>query len=421
MVILTLMLLSCIMMLFMNSGGEIAFFSLGITDLKSMRQKRYPSANHILKLLTDPSLLLSSMLVGNLFYRIMIILLCNQLLTPALFPNWPVWTIFIFRLLCVLVILLLLGEFLPKVWASHNPMRFAFYASWMVRLNYTLFRLPGKWLTALSRKVEHALGWENGKRDRMHQIDEVMSVEEGEGSSEEEKNMLKGIAAFGDVTVRRAMRSRLDVQGVEESVNFEDLKKSVGEQQYSRFPVFKGSLDTIAGMLHAKDIIPYLNMPGDFDWKKLIRPAFFIHEQMLVKDLLKEFQSRQTHFAIVVDEFGGTDGIITMEDILEEIVGDIRDEYDEEESLNIRLDENNFVVEGKIMISDACKLMHVPLRVFDDVRGSSETMAGLVLEIAGEIPQLNQVFTAREFTFTILEVNFNRIQKLKVTIDPTKA
>lgn len=421
MLILTLMLLSCIMMLFMNSGGEIAFFSLGITDLKSMRQKRYPSANHILKLLTDPSLLLSSMLVGNLFYRIMIILLCNQLLTPALFPNWPVWTIFIFRLLCVLVILLLLGEFLPKVWASHNPMRFAFYASWMVRLNYTLFRLPGKWLTALSRKVEHALGWENGKRDRMHQIDEVMSVEEGEGSSEEEKNMLKGIAAFGDVTVRRAMRSRLDVQGVEESVNFEDLKKSVGEQQYSRFPVFKGSLDTIAGMLHAKDIIPYLNMPGDFDWKKLIRPAFFIHEQMLVKDLLKEFQSRQTHFAIVVDEFGGTDGIITMEDILEEIVGDIRDEYDEEESLNIRLDENNFVVEGKIMISDACKLMHVPVRVFDDVRGSSETMAGLVLEIAGEIPQLNQVFTAREFTFTILEVNFNRIQKLKVTIDPTKA
>jgi hypothetical protein len=405
----------------MNSGGEIAFFSLGLTDLKSMRQKQYPSSNQILKLLTDPSLLLSSMLVGNLFYRIMIILLCNQLLTPALFPDWPVWTIFIFRLLCVLVILLLIGEFLPKVWASHNPMRFAFYASWMVRLNYMLFRLPGKWLTGLSRKVEHALGWENGKRDRMHQIDEVMSVEEGEGSSEEAKNMLKGIAAFGDVTVRRAMRSRLDVQGVEESVNFDDLKKSVGEQQYSRFPVFKGNLDTIAGMLHAKDIIPYLNMPGDFDWKTLIRPAFFIHEQMLVKDLLKEFQSRQTHFAIVVDEFGGTDGIITMEDILEEIVGDIRDEYDEEESLNIRLDENNFIFEGRIMISDACKQMIVPVRVFDAVRGSSETMAGLVLEIAGEIPQLNQVFAAREFTFTVLEVNFNRIQKLKVTIDPTKA
>jgi len=421
MLILLLMLMSCIMMLFMNSGGEIAFFSLGLTDLKSMRQKQYPSSNQILKLLTDPSLLLSSMLVGNLFYRIMIILLCNQLLTPALFPDWPVWTIFIFRLLCVLVILLLIGEFLPKVWASHNPMRFAFYASWMVRLNYTLFRLPGKWLTGLSRKVEHALGWDNGKRDRMHQIDEVMSVEEGEGSSEEAKNMLKGIAAFGDVTVRRAMRSRLDVQGVEESVNFDDLKKSVGEQQYSRFPVFKGSLDTIAGMLHAKDIIPYLNMPGDFNWKTLIRPAFFIHEQMLVKDLLKEFQSRQTHFAIVVDEFGGTDGIITMEDILEEIVGDIRDEYDEEESLNIRLDENNFIFEGRIMISDACKLMHVPVRVFDAVRGSSETMAGLVLEIAGEIPQLNQVFAAREFTFTVLEVNFNRIQKLKVTIDPTKA
>lgn len=421
MILLSVMLFCCIMMLFMNSGGEIAFFSLGISDLKSMRQKRYPSANNILKLLTDPSLLLSSMLVGNLFYRIMIILLCNQLLTIDIFPDWPVWTISLFRVFAALFILLLPGEFIPKVWASHNPMRFAFYASWLVRLNFMIFRLPGKWLTALSKKVEHALGWENGKRDRLHQIDEVIAVEEGAGTSEEEKNMLKGIATFGDVTVRRAMRSRLDVQGVEEGIDFDGLKKSVGDQQYSRFPVFKGSLDTIVGMIHAKDIIPYLDQSEAFDWKSLMRPAFFIHEQMLVKDLLKEFQSKHTHFAIVVDEFGGTDGIITMEDILEEIVGDIRDEYDDEESLNMRLDNNNFIFEGRIMISDACKLMQQPVRVFESIRGNSETMAGLLLEIAGEIPQLNQVFTSREFTFTVLEVNLNRIQKLKVTIDPTKA
>jgi putative hemolysin len=421
MVVLTTMLLASTMMLFMNSGGEIAFFSLGISDLKNMRQKRYPSAGKILKLLSDPSLLLSAMLAGNLFYRIMIILICNQLIVPASFPYWPVWLTVLIKVTVVLIILLLIGEFLPKVWASHNPMRFAFYASWMVRINYTLFRLPGKWLTGISKKVEHALGWENGKRDRLHQIDEVIAVEEGIGTSEEEKNMLKGIAAFGDINVRRAMRSRLDVQGIEDTTPFEALKARVGEQQYSRFPVYKGSLDSIAGILYAKDLIPYLDQPDSFDWKPLLRPPFFIHEQMLVKDLLKEFQTRQIHMAIVVDEFGGTDGIITMEDILEEIVGEIRDEFDDEESSNVRIDDNNFIFEGRIMISDACKMMQVPPKVFDSVRGSSETIAGLVLEIAGEIPQQNQVFSIKEFSFTILEVSLNRIQKLKVTIDPSKA
>ena len=421
MVVLTFMLLVSTMMLFMNSGGEIAFFSLGITDLKNMRQKRYPSAGKILKLLSDPSLLLSSMLVGNLFYRIMIILICNQLIVPSFFPEWPVWLTGLFKLIVVLMILLLIGEFLPKVWASHNPMRFAFYASWMVRINYALFRLPGRWMTGISKKVEHALGWENGKRDRLHQIDEVIAVEEGIGTSEEEKNMLKGIAEFGDISVRRAMRSRLDVQGIEDTTSFESLKARVGEQQYSRFPVFRGSLDNIAGILHVKDLIPYLDQSDSFDWKTLLRPPFFIHEQMLIKDLLIEFQSRQTHMAIVVDEFGGTDGIITMEDILEEIVGEIRDEYDDEESSNIRLDDNNFIFEGRIMISDACKMMQVPLKVFESVRGGSETLAGLVLEIAGEIPQQNQVFSIKEFSFTVLEVSLNRIQKLKVTIDTSKA
>jgi CBS domain containing-hemolysin-like protein len=291
----------------------------------------------------------------------------------------------------------------------------------MVRINYTVFRLPGRWLTGISKKVEHALGWENGKRDRLHQIDEVIAVEEGLGSSEAEKNILKGIAEFGDISVRRAMRSRLDVQGIEETSSFSSLKAKVGEQQYSRFPVFRGSLDNIAGILHVKDLIPYLDQPDSFEWKTLIRPPFFIHEQMLIKDLLNEFQSRQTHMAIVVDEFGGTDGIITMEDILEEIVGEIRDEYDDEESYNIRLDDYNFIFEGRMMISDACKMMQVPSKVFESVRGGSETMAGLVLEIAGEIPQQNQVFNIREFSFTVLEVSLNRIQKIKVNIDPSKA
>jgi gliding motility-associated protein GldE len=408
------------MMLFMNSGAEIAFFSLGLNDLKNMRIRRYPTAERILGLLRDPALLLSSLLVGNLFYRIMIILLCNQLLLAAYFPGWPVIAVFLVRLMAAVVLLLLFGEFLPKVWASHNPIRFAFYASYLVQINHLLFRLPGKWMSRLSGKIENALGWEKSKIDRLHQIDEVIAMGGGDATSEEEKNILKGIARFGDITVRKVMRSRLDVQGVEATIDFDTLKRNVAEQQYSRFPVYKGSLDTIAGMVHAKDLIPHLGKPADFDWQQLIRPAFFIHEQMLVNDLLKAFQEKQKHFAIVVDEFGGTDGIVTMEDILEEIVGEIRDEYDDEESLNVRLDEHNYIFEGRIMINDACKIMRVPGNVFESVRGGSETMAGLLLEIAGEIPQNNQVFTVQQFTFTVMDVTMNRIQKLKVTIDPTK-
>jgi CBS domain containing-hemolysin-like protein len=213
------------------------------------------------------------------------------------------------------------------------------------------------------------------------------------------------------------MRSRLDVQGIDESANFTELKRKVEEQQYSRFPVFKESLDTITGILHAKDLIPHLDKPENFNWKTLVRTAFFIHEQMLVEDLLKEFQTKRIHFAIVVDEFGGTDGIITMEDILEEIVGEIRDEYDDEDLTNIRLDEFNYIFEGRMMINQALKLMHLPSKLFDNIRGDSETVAGLVLEIAGEIPKQNQVLSVRGFTFTVLEVSMNRIHKIKITIE----
>jgi CBS domain containing-hemolysin-like protein len=219
------------------------------------------------------------------------------------------------------------------------------------------------------------------------------------------------------VTVRKAMRSRLDVQGVEETVNFGELKKKVEEQQYSRFPVFNESLDSITGILHAKDLIPYLDEKDDFNWSTLVRPAFFIHEQMLVEDLLREFQSKRIHFAIVVDEFGGTDGIITMEDILEEIVGEIRDEYDDEDPVNIRLDDFNFIFEGRMMINQALKIMRLSTKEFDHIRGDSETVAGLVLEVAGEIPKTNQVFNVNGFTFTVLEVAMNRIQKIKITIE----
>jgi gliding motility-associated protein GldE len=400
----------------MNTGAEIAFFSLGYRELKNLRTRQYPASTRILQLLQEPRLLMSSMLVGNMVFRMLIILLCNYLVKDDMLPETTGFLLFLIRMLIAIVILVLFGELLPKVWASNNHIRFAYYSSFFVWLNATMFRRLGQWTAGITDHIEKALGRNNDMRTRLEQIDQAMGLGEADGSSVEEKNILKGIAQFGNITVRRAMRSRLDVQGVEAGIAFSELKQKVADQQYSRFPVFNENLDNIAGMIHAKDLIPHLDKADDFDWKPLLRPAFFIHEQMLVEDLLKDFQQRRTHFAIVVDEFGGTDGIITMEDILEEIVGEIRDEYDDEESVNMRIDEFNFIFEGKMMINEACKLMNLPNRVFDAIRGDSETVAGLVLELAGEIPKLNQVLVANDFTFTVLEVAMNRIHKIKITI-----
>jgi putative hemolysin len=416
MVVMTIFLSASLLMLFMNSGAEIAFFSLSYRDVKNLRTRQYPAAQRILSLVQEPRLLMSSLLMGNLVLRILVILLFNYLVTEETIPGITGFLLFIIRLFIAIIVLILFGELLPKVWASNNYIRFAYYSSSFVWLNFLLFKRPGKWMAGVTQRIEKALG-KDDIHARIDQIDQAISMEADDVTSEEEKNILKGIAQFGNVTVRKAMRSRLDVQGIDESASFTELKKKVEEQQYSRFPVFKDSLDSITGMLHAKDLIPHLDEQDDFNWRTLVRPAFFIHEQMLVEDLLKEFQSKRIHFAIVVDEFGGTDGIITMEDILEEIVGEIRDEYDDEDPINIRVDDYNYIFEGKMMINQALKIMRLPAKEFDQMRGDSETVAGLVLEIAGEIPKQNQVFKINGFTFTVLEVSMNRIHKIKITIE----
>lgn len=421
MVVLGILLLVSILMLFMNSGAEIAFFSLDFKELKNLKAKEYPTSDKILSLLQEPKSLLSSMITGNMTYRLLIILLCNYLISEDMFPALSGVLMFLFRLCIAIIILIVFGEFLPKAWASNNPIRFAFYSSFFVQTNQLLFGKLGEWFASIADKMEKVLGRKDDMDNRLDQIDQVISLNGDQGATEEEKNILKGIAQFGNITVRRAMRSRLDVQGIEAGISFESLKRQVADQEYSRFPVYKENLDSIVGILHTKDLLPHLDKGDDFDWSVLVRQAFFIHEQMFLEDLLKAFQSRRTHIAIVVDEFGGTDGIITMEDILEEIVGEIRDEYDDEEQVNIRIDENNYIFEGRLMINEACKIMNLPVRVFDPIRGESETVAGLVLELAGEIPKPQQVLVAQDFSFTVLEVIQNRIQKIRVTITPPQS
>jgi CBS domain containing-hemolysin-like protein len=214
------------------------------------------------------------------------------------------------------------------------------------------------------------------------------------------------------------MRTRLDVSGVDVKFNFSDTIKKIEELHYSRLPVYRNNLDEVVGMLHTKDILPYINESADFDWHTLLRQPYFVHEHKLIEDLLQEFRNRRMHFAIVVDEFGGTSGIVTLEDVMEEIIGEIKDEFDDEESGNKKIDDYNYIFEGKTMINDVCKAMDLPTDAFDAVRGESDSLAGLVLEIAGEFPQVNEEVINGEFTFIPLEINKNRIDKVKITVKP---
>jgi CBS domain containing-hemolysin-like protein len=215
------------------------------------------------------------------------------------------------------------------------------------------------------------------------------------------------------------MRSRLDVHGVDSSLNFNEVVHRVEDLSYSRLPVYKENLDNVIGILHTKDIVPHLAEGPEFTWHKLIRTPYFVHEYKLIEDLLRDFQQKRIHFAIVVDEFGGTEGIVTLEDVMEEVIGDIRDEFDEEDSSSRKIDDQNFVFEGKAMIIDACRFMDLPVDTFDAVRGDSETLAGLVLEMAGEIPVAGQEIRQGDFLFKVTEVDKNRINKIHLTIIPS--
>jgi putative hemolysin len=234
-------------------------------------------------------------------------------------------------------------------------------------------------------------------------------------TSVEEKNILKGVVKFGNITVRQIMRSRLDVNGLEYDAPFGEVVKKVEDLHYSRLPVYKLSLDEIVGVLNTKDLLPHLN-ETEFDWHAVIRPTLFVPETKLIKDLLTVFKTRRIHFAIVVDEFGGTSGIVTMEDILEEIIGDIRDEFDEEETSVRKIDDQTYVADAKVMLPDLCRVMRLPIDTFDAVKGESESLAGLVLEIAGELLQPEQKVTSGDFEFTVLETERARIKTVRIFI-----
>ncbi len=408
------------MLSFVVSGAEVAFFSLTFKDINLLKTKEQSYYKRIIDLLEDPKGLLASLLIANSFTNIAIIIVSNVLIDSFLQSQkpMPLWIDFTIKVAAVTSLLVLFCEVLPKIYANHNNIRFLKNFGIITEGTYYLFHGMGNWLVKYSDMIEKKLSRKSKNTYSLEELDHAIDITTNNAASEKEKNILKGIVKFGNITVKQVMRTRLDVSGIEYNTNFQELLNKTEELHYSRLPVYKEDLDEVVGILNTKDVLPYINSTDDFDWHSLLRAPYFVHEHKLIEDLLKDFQLMRMHFSVVVDEFGGTSGIVTLEDVMEEIIGDIKDEFDEEDSGFKKIDEHNYLLDGSIMINDACRLMELPADTFDNVKGESDSLAGLVLEIAGEIPQQNQVITSGDFEFIVLEIHKNRLQKIKITIKP---
>lgn len=416
--LLVILILFLLLVSFFVSGAEVAFFSLSYKDVNMLKTKQDAGWKRIVSLLEEPKILLASLLIANTLINIAIIILSNFLIDELLPIKINFWVVdFLIKVILVSFFLVLFGEVLPKVWATQNNLRFAYNASYIVEIIHYLFRRISASLVSMSDRVERFLG-NRASSYSLDELDHAIDLTTNNDASEEEKNILKGIVKFGNITVKQVMRTRLEVSGINQNLSFPDLIKRVEELHYSRLPVYKESLDEVTGIIHTKDIIPYLGEAADYNWHQLLRQPYFVHEQKLIEDLLKDFQTKRIHFAVVVDEFGGTSGIVTMEDILEEIIGEIKDEFDEEEMGNKKIDDQHYIFEGRTMINDACKMMGLPIDTFDGVRGDSDSLAGLVLEIAGQFPKISDVVSSGDFDFEILELDRNRIKKIKIAVQP---
>lgn len=418
--VLVMVLFILLFLSFVLSGSEVAFFSLTYKDINLLKSKQQPPYKRIVDLLEEPKVLLASLLIANSFINISIIIISNLLIDDMFnFERFnAVWVEFLIKVVAVSFLLVLFGEVMPKVLATQNNVRFAKDFGGIVQaVSYACAGLS-KRLVKYSDIVERKLANKGNGSYSLEELDHAIDLTTENTASENEKNILKGIVKFGNITVKQVMKTRVDVHGIDYDISFGELIATVRDLRYSRLPVYKEDLDNVVGTIQTKDLIAYLNHQDDYDWHGLMRQPYFVHEQKFIEDLLKEFQSKRIHFAVVVDEFGGTSGIVTLEDILEEVIGEIKDEFDEEESGYKKIDDHNYIFEGRTMINDVCKVMELQADTFDPIKGESDSLAGLVLELAGEIPQPAKVVNFGEFEFTVLEVEKNRIQKVKVTIKP---
>ena len=396
------------------SASEIAFFSLSPTDLNALEPEKNNTDRNIQLLRDDSERTLATILITNNLVNVTIIMLCNYVFANLVDFGQAVWLQFLCITVILTFLLLLFGEIMPKVYARQNPLKYCRFSVGGLMIFRRLFwpvesilissgTLAGKVL----QKESHILSV-----DDLEQALELTDKEE----IKEEKSMLQGIIRFGDETAKEIMTPRKDIVDLSIHANYNEVLQCILENNYSRIPVYQGNTDNIRGVLYIKDLLPHIGKTASFRWQSLIRPPYFVPETKKIDDLLRDFQENKVHIAIVVDEFGGTSGLVTLEDVLEEIVGEINDEYDEEEKYYTRLNKNTYVFEGKTSLPDFCRVLEIDDDEFDDVEGDADSLAGLLLEIKGDFPKVGERIVYSMYTFEVLAIEERRISKVKVVL-----
>ncbi|WP_209332417.1 gliding motility-associated protein GldE [Lunatimonas salinarum] len=399
------------------SGSEVAFFSLDHKNLSDLEEENTPASRQVLKMVQEPQLLLSTILILNNLINISIV-------TLTTFVSWSLFgadakglLIIIFQTVGVTFLIVFVGEIVPKVYANNARMSFSKSMVPYIRFFSTLLYPFSKLLMSISNVIEKRIevkGYALSVNE-LHQALEITA----DDSSVGEKDILKGIFNFGTLSVRQVMRSRMDITAVDLEMDFHELMDRINKSGYSRIPVYEETIDHIKGILYIKDVLGHIEEDEHFEWQKLIRKGLFVPEYKKVDSLLKDFKDKRVHMAIVVDEYGGTSGLVTLEDLIEEIIGEINDEFDDIEDINYKkLDDYTYVFEGKVSLNDFCKKLDLDMQLFDDVKGDSESLGGLLLELNSNFPKNGTKIRYANFEFLVLAVDTRKIKKVKVTIDP---
>ena len=396
------------------SASEVAYFSFKPEDIENLKSARDKKSKTVLNLYNNPEKLLSTVVVANNTINIAIVLLAAFLSSRIFdFSSEPVLG-FIINVVVITFILLFFGEVMPKVYASRNHIATALFMAYLLTVLEKVFQPVTSLLIFSTSFVKRRTGT---RRSNISMDDLSDALDLTSDDYTEDEKILKGIVNFGNTNVSAIMCSRIGVTAIDIKSGFDKIVPIIISSGFSRIPVYSGSFDTVKGILYAKDVLPYTNNPGSFKWQALLRPPYFVPETKKINDLLKEFQTKKMHMAVVIDEYGGTSGIVTLEDILEEIVGDITDESDEVQLLFRKLDDKTYIFEARILLNDFCKVVEIEEDTFEEVRGESETLAGLILELTGEIPQKDQVIKYGDFVFRIESADRRRIKEIRVEIN----
>lgn len=395
------------------SGAETALFSLSSTELEEEEAK--DSSSIIVQLLKRPQKLLATILIANNLVNISVVLVFAPL-GEFLFGGMNEWVRAIFEVGILTFVILLCGEILPKIYANRNNLIFAHRVAPIIKVLDVCLTPLSAFMTLFTTFINDRL--RRSSSISVGQLSQALELTSQEDTTREEHKILSGIVSFGNTDIRAVMHPRIDISAIDETMTYAEVLAFIQENGYSRVPVYHDNIDNITGIIYAKDLLPYLD-EKDFDWRRIKRKAFFVPDNKKLDDLLTEFQQRKIHLAIVVDEYGGTLGVVTLEDVIEEIVGEISDEYDSEDTFYTKLDENNFLFDGKTALKDFYRVLAVPASAeehFEKIRGESETLAGFLLEFIEAFPEKKQVIAFENYTFTIEDIDKKRIKQLKVTI-----